>query len=248
VQARLQARHGERLQEADWRIIEGARSSNQFVERALASSLRRFVERINPRLASHATERMLRDTWRAYVAELADWVPRAWREAVLWVSLLPELPIIDALLKGEAPEWIEEDPAFAEFTKADLQERNAALANSPLDALAASNGREKTVAARWFVHWRSQWPQRRADERTLLDVAAMIDAHIGRLDRAGLEETSAPYRRDLALKLTRTFRRHGGSPAAVFCHLALVALDLERLRGDLIRRRLFEPVDSQEAA
>jgi len=32
----------------------------------------------------------------------------------------------------------------------------------------------------------------------------------------------------------------------VFCHLALVALDLERLRGALVRRRLFEP--AQEVA
>jgi hypothetical protein len=34
----------------------------------------------------------------------------------------------------------------------------------------------------------------------------------------------------------------------MFCHLALVALDLERLRGDLIRRRLFEPSHATEAA
>ena len=31
------------------------------------------------------------------------------------------------------------------------------------------------------------------------------------------------------------------APVAVFCHLALVALDLERLRGGLVRRQLFEP-------
>jgi hypothetical protein len=34
----------------------------------------------------------------------------------------------------------------------------------------------------------------------------------------------------------------------MFCYLALVALDLERLRGDLIRRRLFEPSHATEAA
>ena len=62
-----------------------------------------------------------------------------------------------------------------------------------------------------------------------------------------MQETSAPYRRDLAQTLTRIFRRHGGSPAAVFCHLALVALELERLRGDLVRRRLFEPSHATEA-
>jgi len=75
VQARLQARHGERLQEPDWRVIEAARSIDQFIERARASSLRRFTERMNARMPSHVVERMLRDTWRVYVAELASWVP-----------------------------------------------------------------------------------------------------------------------------------------------------------------------------
>jgi hypothetical protein len=248
VQARSQARHGERLQEADWRAIEAARSIDQFIERARAFSLRRFIGRMDARMSNHAVERMLRDTWRAYVAEVAGWVPAAWREAVMWISLFPELPIIDALLMGEAPEWIQQDPAFAELAQADLQKRNVTPANSPLDALVASSGREKTLAARWYTHWHSLWPRRQAGNRALRDLIATINAHVERLDRAGLQEASASYRRDLALKLTRMFRRHGGSPAAIFCHLALVALDLERLRGDLIRRRLFEPSIAEEAA
>ncbi|MGD0023735.1 MAG: hypothetical protein ABSC37_03760 [Xanthobacteraceae bacterium] len=248
VQARLQARHGERLQEADWRAIEAVRSIDQFIERARASSLRRFIEGVDARASSHAVERMLRAAWRVYVAELANWVPAAWCQAVLWTSLFPELPIIDGLLRGEAPDWIQQDPAFAELAQADLQKRNAALANPPFDVLVATGAREKTLAARWYTHWRSLWPHRRAENHALLDLAATINAHVERLDRAGLQETSAPHRRDLALKLTRMFRRHSGSPAALFCHLALVALDLERLRGDLIRRRLFEPSNAKEAA
>ena len=248
VQARLQARHGERLQEADWRAIEAARSVDQFIERARASPLRRFTERMDARMPSHAIERMLRATWRAYVAQVASWVPLGWRLAVVWASVFPELPILDGLLRGEAPEWIEQDPAFAELAKADLQTRNVTPANSPLDALVASNGRDKTLAARWYAHWSSLWPQHQVGNRALFDLTATIKAHVERLNSAGLQETSGSYRRDLALKLTRMFRRHGGSPAAVFCHLALVALDLERLRGDLMRRRLFESSYAKEAA
>lgn len=244
VQARVQARHGERLQESDWRAIEAARSIDQFIARARASSLRRFTEHMNARMPSHAIERVLRDGWRAYVAESASWVPAAWRQAVMWTSVLPELPIIDALLAGEAQEWIEQDPAFAGLAQADLQKRSAALANSPLSALAASSGPEKALAARWYARWRSLWPRRRTDKSALVDIAATIKAHVERLARAARQERSAPYRRDLALKLTRLFRRHSGSPAALFCHLALVALDLERLRGNLIRRRLFETGNS----
>jgi len=249
VQARLQARHGERLQESDWRAIEAARSFDECIERARASPLHLFTERVQARTSSHDAERVLRDAWRAYVTEVAGWVPAAWRQAVMWTSHVPELPIIDALLKGEAPEWIPQDPVFAELAETNIRKRNAALANSRLDPLLASGAREQTLAARWYTHWHSLCRHRpRADKSALFDLTATIKAHVERLDRAGLQETSAPYRRDLARSLTRLFRRHSGSPAAMFCHLALVALDLERLRGDLIRRRLFEPSHAMEAA
>ena len=249
VQARLQARHGERLQETDWRAIEAARSIDQFIERAHASRLRRFTERVQARTSSHGIERMLRDAWRSYVTEVAGWVPAPWRQAVMWTSHVPELPIIDALLKGATPKWIRQDPVFAALTETDLRKRSAALTNSLLDPLVASGAREETFAARWYTHWRSLWPQHRmADHKSaLFDLAATINAHVERLYRAGTQETSAPYRRDLARSVTRIFRRHSASPAAVFSHLALVALDLERLRGDLIRRRLFEPSHATEA-
>jgi len=247
VQARVQARHGERLQESDWRAIEAARSIDQFIARAQASSLRRFTEHMNARMPSHAVERMLRDGWRAYVTESASWVPAVWQHAVMWTSILPELPIIDALLTGEAQDWIEQDTAFAGLAQPDLQKRDAALANSPLGALVASSAHEKALAARWYARWRSLGPQRRTDKSALIDIAATINAHVERLARASPQETSAPYRRDLALKLTRMFRRYSGSPAVLFCHLALVALDLERLRGNLIRRRLFEPGNTSAA-
>ncbi len=249
VQARLQARHSERLQETDWRAIEAARSIDQFIERARASRLRRFTERVQARTSSHAIERMLRDAWRRYVTEVAGWVPAAWRPAVLWTLYFPDLPVVDALLRSEAPVWIEQASIFAQLAATDLRKRGAALTNSLLDPLVAWGTREETIAARWYTHWHSLWPQHRTadDKSALLDLAATINAHVERLDLAGMQETSTPYRRDLARTLTRIFRRHGGSPAAVFCHLALVALELERLRGNLVRRRLFEPSHATEA-
>ena len=249
VQARLQARHGERLQETEWRAIEAARSIDQFIERARASRLRRFMERAQARASSHGIERMLRDAWHGHVTEVAGWVPTAWRQAVTWTLYFPDLPIIDALLRGQAPAWIEQASILVQLAETDSRKRNAALANSLPEPLVASGAREQTLAARWYAHWRSLWPQHRtADhESALLELAETVNAQAERLDRAGTQEISSPYRRDLARSVTRIFRRHSGSPAAVFCHLTLVALDLERLRGDLIRRRLFEPGYATEA-
>ena len=73
MQARLQARHGERLDEGDWRALEAARSLDQFIDRSRATSLRRFTERLNASMPSHAIERVLRNGWRDYVAEVAGW-------------------------------------------------------------------------------------------------------------------------------------------------------------------------------
>jgi hypothetical protein len=244
AQARMQSRHGERLQEGDWRILEAARALDQFIERARATALRRFADLLNARMSSHAIERTLRAAWRDYVAEVAQWGASDWRPAILWTAHLPDLPAIDALLRGEAPGWAQQDPTLAAF-----MESRHALAKSPLAVLLPDSRRAATLTGCWYAHWRSLWPKPSATERRSLAIlAGAVSAHVERLGKAGPQEASAPYRRELAQIVTRMFRRHSGSPIAVFCHLALVALDLERLRGGLIRRALFQPVPAMEAA
>ena len=243
VQARLQARYGERLDEADWRALEAARSLDQFIDRSRATSLRRFTERLNAGMSSHAIERALRTAWRDYVAELAGWSAAEWRPAIAWTAPFPDLPVIDGLLRGEASNWAQHDAGLAQFLQRDPR---VVSEKSPLKALLPAPKRELTLPARWYAHWRSLWPQGSAERRVLTTLTETIKAHIARLDRAGLQDVNASYRRDLAQKVTRMFRRHAGTPVAVFCHLVLVALDLERLRGDLVRRALFEP--AKEAA
>jgi hypothetical protein len=249
VQARLQARHGERLDEAGWHALEAARSVDQLIERARATPLRRFTERLNNRMSSHTIERLLRDAWRDYVAEIAAWLPADWRAAVLWTSHLALLPVIDALLKGATPIWANRDPAFAAFAEMDAARRTANLEQTPLAPLLAMPAQQQPIVARWYAHWRSLWPKRHSKaEPALLDLVAGVSAHIKRLDAAAPQDTSARYRGDLAQTVTRIFRRRSSSPAAVFCHLVLIALDLERLRGALVRRRLFAPGRAVEAA
>ena len=113
VQARLQARHGGRLDDNDWRALEAARSVDQFLERSRSTALRRFADHLDATMSSHAMERMLRAAWRNYVAEIAAWVTPAWRPAVQWLEYVPDLPVIDAVLKGKAPAWARSDPVFS---------------------------------------------------------------------------------------------------------------------------------------
>jgi hypothetical protein len=249
VQARLQSRHGDRLAEPDWHALEAARTADAFLDRSRATSLRRFTEQVSAGMSSHAMERVLRGAWRAYVNEVAGWLPAAWQPAASWTALLPDLPAIDALLKGEAPAWTKQDPALAPFTEADTALRLGVLQDSPFAPLLPRDGETVPLGARWARHWRSLWPkQSAANQRVLMALANAVKEHVERLARAGAQETSETHRRELERTATRLFRRHGASPTAVFAHLVLTALDLERLRGGIVRRRLFEPVQRRQAA
>ena len=242
VQARIQARHGERLDEAAWRALDAGGTFEQYLDRVRATALRRFAGAVTPGLSSHALERDLRLAWQRYVAELATWVPAAWKAAVLWTSHVPDLPIVERLLAAPAPApaWIAEDARYSPFRDGDPQRRAAALALSPIAALTSTAPAGATVGERWLAHWRALWPRHGGADRASLDrLIDAVAAHFARLARAGARETSAPYRREIARGLTRLFRAGRSSPMAVFAHLALVGLDLERLRGGLVRRRLF---------
>lgn len=241
VRARLQARHGGRLGEDGWRALEAAQSIDEFLDRARAGPLRRFIERINAGMEPHAIERTLRAEWRIYVGEIAGWMTPAWRPAVLWATWFADLPAIAVALADATPDWVWQDTVFADLAEAD------AGAASVLAPLAKSDSRSLT--ARWLSHWRTLWPRGSdADRRGLKQLITVVTAHFGQLSGAHAQEASGPYRRDLDRVVRRLFRRDGAAPAAVFCHLIFVALDLERLRGGLLRRRLFAPATAKVAA
>jgi hypothetical protein len=249
VQARLQARHGDRLDDAAWRILEAARSFDHFLERSRTTSLHRFTDLIEVKMPSHTIERVLRAAWRDYVAELATWVMPSWQPAVLWIAHFPDLPVLDGLFKGTGPGWAREDPVFAPFARGGLQEHAAEFGASPFARLSPATNSHGSLGAQWLAHWRTLWPRSANRDRRCLDgLVGVVANHFESLARAGLEDSSSPYRHDLEHKATRTFRRCAGTPAALFSHLTLVALDLERLRGGLIRRRLFDAANLWKAA
>ena len=91
--------------------------------------------------------------------------------------------------------------------------------------------------------WGDEWSRRvprgsGAEHGPLADCARLLIAH-----RAALADSSASdgisMRRALVARLSVLYRRATLDPAAAFIFLALSALDLERLRGELLRRALF---------
>lgn len=249
VQARLQARHGERSRDSEWGMLEAAKTLDHFLVRSHSTPLRRFTVHMNAQMTSHRIESILRAKWRDYVAEVAAWPSAAWRPAVLWGAHVPDLIVLDRLLAGDAPpDWTRDDPVFGPLVGADRQTPAARLEKSRFSPLSSAKEGGGGLAECWLAHWRALLPRGcGADCRCLMSLAELVKVHIRRLAQAGPEETSGPRRRDLADALTRMFRRYSGTPVAVFCHLALVALDLERLRGNLVRRRLFGTEEAKGA-
>ena len=194
ARARMQARHGQRPDDAVWNRLHASGSLAHFLEAARNTGLRPWVSHLSVRTAPHDVELTLRADFSAYVAEVASWVPKAWRPAVLWVKHIARVPI------GELPPW------------------------------------------------QKLWPRTTRSERaTLSAFAAGIERHLERMAHVEAERDGFGERARLERELSRLFRWHTEEPVTPFCHLALTALDLERLRGAVVRRTLFPDARSEVA-
>jgi hypothetical protein len=238
VQARIQARHGERLDEAGWRALRSHRSLGLYLDHAAATSLARFTAGLAAELGPHELERRLRALWRAYLVEAGGWAEPRWRPALQWLARLPELTLIEHLRHGgEAPGWLADDPALAPFTAADAEQRRAALRQAGFAPVEPDAGPDATSRALWLARFATLWP---AGEPTGLaalrrPLAVVLTVLAG--DHAG-----QPLDHRLALcerALTSLMRRQASQAPALFAHLGLVLVDLMRLRGDLLGRLLF---------
>lgn len=214
AQARMQARYGARPAEAQWQRLRIQPSLDGYLAAARATPLGGWLAGIADQADSHQIELALRQRWREAVAELAGWLPGEWQAAVRWTAGLIDLPALAWLAAGETPlAWMEKDAALT-----------AAL--PPLERQG------------WLAGWRQRWPAVGDDDGAALRrLAAAVEAHLERFRH--LPPAAAwDARRALAGEAARHFRRGAGRPAAAFAWMLLLALDLERLRADLVLRAL----------
>jgi hypothetical protein len=240
VQSRLQARHGRRPREADWRLLESTDDLAGYLQAARQTFFRDWIHHLAGGADAHRVERSLRQDWEGYCAEVASWLPVAWRPAVAWLSTIAYLPAIAHLAReGPAWRWMRDDPALAGVAIQDLATRRQALGDSRYRELArAISGGEEPLGA-WVAQWQAIVADQAADERDrLADLATVLRRHLG-TDPALVSETPAARRRQLQEAMTRRFRAWSGSAGAVFAHLGLIALDAERLRAGLVLRLLI---------
>jgi hypothetical protein len=214
VQARIQARHGRRPDESDWSRLEACDSAHAYLEAARTGTLAPWTEGLTADEDVHRLEAAVRDSWRAYLDRVASWSPEPWRAAVAWCGCLPDVPAAaHVAATGDRP------------------------ARAPDDD--EDEGAPGSLAE-WREGWHARMPSPDAAGRAgLRQLEAGVEAWIAAnrdTAQASLAR-AASLREELERRVTTVFRRHALDPAALFAHLVLTALDLQRFRGGLMRRQ-----------
>ncbi len=250
AQARAQARVGERIPEAGWRVLESLPGLPQYLTAVRNTVLAPHVRHFSAAVTTHAIERTLRDDWRAEVAAVGHWVPEQWVPALAWTAWLPYLDAL-AWLIAERPAlaWMRDDAVLRDFAIDELAARRLAIVDSPFNVF-ANDDASVNVQAAWSEHWRALCPTSDDEETAGLD--AFVDA-VARHIESGRDRGRPPgERRDahhsLVAFATGLMHRRIEEPVVVLCHLLLVALDLLRLRDGLLRRALFRDEATERAA
>lgn len=227
--------------ETTWRLLDASKDLGHFLQVARGSPLRPWVEHLPRHAGIHVLERSLRTDWRAYARGIAAWCPAPWRPAVRWTAHLVDLPAVAyALAWSRLPAWARDDPALGRFALADPALLADMLLESEWAPVARAWRAGAPVLFAWAAHWRTLWPKERGSAAALAYLESQVRSHLHEsMQEEPTGRGGGESRRRLDARMTRLFRRHAQAPAAVFCHLVLVALDLERLREGLVRRSLF---------
>ena len=239
AQPRLQARHGQRVSAPAWSEAETSVDLGRCLQVFRSSPLRPWIAHFTAQAEISEMERHLRDDWRDYVNEVSGWAPPDWQPSLQWSDTLLYLPMLGHLIEDHpAPQWLSTDSFVPSLAASEAGSLRSAIAVTALAPLADVDDAGELLPA-WFSHWRSLMP-RRMPGQTRTGLAALERAALNQVRAAAtsVPGSSVELRNELRLRLQRLFRRHALSAVALFSHLALTALDVERLRGALIASRL----------
>jgi hypothetical protein len=240
AQARIQARLSRLPAAGDWQRLAGTRTLSAYLEEARGTGLGEWVKGFSGLSQARALDRGCRTLVRELALDTAAWAPPAWRAALEWVGWLPWLPLLEHLARGDAlPDWASRDDLLTGLVGADGTLDRSVLHGAGLDELIAG-AQSGEVAARWLVAWRARWPRLgRRQAHGLESLVGLVEHHLHAF-RHGSATSAWDLRESLRERLRLHLHLHAAQPAALFGYLAILLLDLERLRGALMTRAVFD--------
>ena len=239
AQTRLQARHGLRPSETVWQRLASAGDFANYLAAARRTPLLPWIEGIHSAESSHALESHLRHQFRRYVDDVAHWLPIEWRACVNWIGQLQDLPALQYLLQTEAaPGWMQDDAGLSQFTGGNKSGLPENLLGSEYAYLGKAWQEGIPLYEAWFEQWQRLWPEKPRLRSGLVHIGHLVRKHL--LNEQATALPANDRLKALETELNTAFRRYSFKPAAACAHLGLVAIDLQRLRGALVYRALFE--------
>jgi hypothetical protein len=239
AQIRVQSRYGARAEAGVWLKLHNIHDLGSYLQAAQQTPLHPWVLGLSSTHTSDDIELALRQKYRHHVDEVAGWMPVDWRKPVQWIKRLTDLPIIQYLITGGEPhDWMKSDPDISPFTADDPLARLQMLQQTDNRVLVESWEQQGSVLAGWVSQWDRMRPKKSYSENGLSALEKLLRWQMQQQLR--FEHARPADHEEILDRLRLIFRRHAFQPAAVCAYLAIVAIDLHRIRSDLMRRIYFQ--------
>jgi hypothetical protein len=228
-----------------WLKLHNIHDLGSYLQTAQQMPLRHWVLGLGSNHNGHEIELTLRQKYRSHVDEVANWMPREWKKPLRWIKRLVDLPVLQYLVDGGEPlAWISSDPDITDFIADDPQLCMQAIRRAGNGIMVDSWQQSGSILTGWLAQWNTLRPE-----------SSLQNLGIERLERLLLErkvhdqmqlqskhqEAMSPTEYEIINERLRlVYRRYAFLPAAVFAYLAMVALDIHRLRNDLMQRLYFQ--------
>ncbi|NNJ96269.1 MAG: hypothetical protein HKP12_03845 [Gammaproteobacteria bacterium] len=251
AQARIQSRYGRRADAGVWLKLHKIHDLSSYLQTAQQMPLRHWVLGLGTNHSSHQIELTLRQKYRSHVDEVAGWMPTDWRKSLQWVKRLVDLPVLQYLVDGGEPlTWIRSDPDISNFIADDPTQCLQAIRRAGNGVMVDKWQQSGSILTGWLTQWNALRPESSLQNQGIARLQRLLlerKLHAQMQLQSKHQEAMSPTEYEIINERLRlVYRRYAFLPAAVFAYLAMVALDIHRLRNDLMQRLYFQ--QSQEVA